>query len=318
MIYAPRTSRRIALKYIVLYNSIAGKGAGRDSALGLDKILTDGELEYYDVTEVKDYRPILDGLLPDDVIVVSGGDGTLNRFVNDMAAAGFDYGNKVMYYATGSGNDFLKDLGLEKGTPPFDITKYVRDLPTAIIKGEEYKVLNGVGFGIDGYVCAEGDRIRREKKKDSINYTAIALKGLAYAFKPVNAAVTVDGVTKNYKKVWLAPSMNGRYFGGGMMIAPGQDRLNHSGTVSVVAVHDLSTFMILVLFPGIFKGIHVKYKKYVEIIEGKEVTVKFDRACQLQIDGETMDGITEYSVVTSAAKVGDGAGDEKNAVAQTV
>lgn len=298
------------MKYIVLYNPIAGKGAGRDSALGLDKILTDGKLEYYDVTEVTDYHAILGRLEPDDVIVVSGGDGTLNRFVNAMAEAGFDYGNKVMYYATGSGNDFLKDLGLEKGARPFDITKYVNDLPTAIINGKEYKVLNGVGFGIDGYVCAEGDRIRREKKKDSINYTAIALKGLAYAFKPVNAVITVDGVTKEYKRVWLAPSMNGRYFGGGMMIAPGQDRLNGKGTVSVVAVHNMSSFLILLLFPGIFKGIHVRYKKRVQVIEGREVTVKFDRACQLQIDGETMDGVTEYSVVTSAARAAGN--DEKS------
>jgi hypothetical protein len=34
----------------------------------------------------------------------------------------------------------------------------------------------------------------------------------------------------------------------------------------------------------------------VDIYEGKEITVKFDHPCALQIDGETILGVTEYTV----------------------
>jgi hypothetical protein len=36
------------------------------------------------------------------------------------------------------------------------------------------------------------------------------------------------------------------------------------------------------------------------VIEGKEITVEFDKPCALQIDGETILGVTSY---TARAKV---------------
>ena len=52
------------------------------------------------------------------------------------------------------------------------------------------------------------------------------------------------------------------------------------------------------IFPGIFKGEHIKSKKYAEVLSGKEITVKFDRPTALQIDGETVLGVTSYTVKT--------------------
>jgi diacylglycerol kinase family enzyme len=50
------------------------------------------------------------------------------------------------------------------------------------------------------------------------------------------------------------------------------------------------------LFPNIFKGEHIKDEKAVAILSGHEITVKFDRPCALQIDGETILNVTEYTV----------------------
>lgn len=63
-------------------------------------------------------------------------------------------------------------------------------------------------------------------------YTAIAINGLLFHYKPINAVVTVDGETHTYHHVWLAPTMNGHYYGGGMMPTPAQRRLNPDGTIS--------------------------------------------------------------------------------------
>ena len=74
------------------------------------------------------------------------------------------------------------------------------------VNGKQYRFLNGIGYGIDGYCCQVGDE-QREKSTKPVNYTAIAIKGLLFHYKPTNAVVTVDGETHNYRKVWLAPTM---------------------------------------------------------------------------------------------------------------
>lgn len=50
------------------------------------------------------------------------------------------------------------------------------------------------------------------------------------------------------------------------------------------------------MFPSIFKGEHVKKKKNVAILTGKNITVIFDRPNPLQIDGETVLNVTSYTV----------------------
>ena len=53
------------------------------------------------------------------------------------------------------------------------------------------------------------------------------------------------------------------------------------------------------MFPSLFKGTHVKYTKYFDIMQGKDITVSFDIPTALQIDGETVTGVTEYRAVSS-------------------
>lgn len=166
--------------------------------------------------------------------------------------------------------------------------------------GKKQLFLNNVGFGIDGYCCEVGDEQRAKRQKSGsqkpINYTAIAIKGLLFHFKPRNAIVTVDGKEYTYKKVWLAPTMNGKFYGGGMMPTPKQDRLGKDGTVSLMLFHSTGKLRTLMIFPSLFKGTHVKHKNKVAILTGKNITVKFDCPTPLQIDGETILNVTSYSV----------------------
>ena len=60
--------------------------------------------------------------------------------------------------------------------------------------------------------------------------------------------------------------------------------------------HGSSKLKTLMIFPSIFKGKHVKHKKNISIFEGKNITVSFDRPTPLQIDGETVLNVMEYSV----------------------
>ena len=109
--------------------------------------------------------------------------------------------------------------------------------------------------------------------------------------------VTVDGVKHTYKKVWLAPTMNGRCYGGGMMPTPDQDRLDPERKLSVLVYHGVGKLRALIVFPSIFKGEHLKHDKMCEVLTGHEITVEFDRPTALQIDGETVKNVTSYKAV---------------------
>lgn len=285
-------------KYNVLYNPLAGNGKGENAAKKLKELLNGDELTFTDMTKVSDYRALFASMPEDERVIVSGGDGTLNRFINDTEEVAFV--NPVYYYATGSGNDFLKDIGGNVGDKPVCIDKYLKALPTVDVKGKSYRFINGIGYGIDGYCCEVGDKLRETSDKP-INYAGIAIKGLLFHYHPTSATVIVDGVEHKYKKVWLAPTMNGRYYGGGMIPTPKQDRLNKEHTVSVMVYYGSGKIKSLAVFPSIFKGEHVNHKEMVEVLSGKEITVRFDSPAALQVDGETIIGVTEYSVRTGKA-----------------
>ena len=276
-------------KYKVLYNPKGNNNQAEAEAKILDKLFQGDALEYVDVLSVKDIKAMIEGLAPDESLILSGGDGTLNHFINDID--GVELKNDVYFYATGTGNDFLTSIHEEKGKL-IKINDYLKKLPTVTVKGKDYKFINGVGFGIDGYCCEVGDKLRETSDKP-IDYTGIAIKGLLFHFKPVNATVTVDGKTKSYRKVWLAPTMFGGYYGGGMNPTPDQRR--EDGTISTMVFYGKGKIKTLMAFPSIFKGEHVKHTDMVEILKGHEVIVEFDRPTALQIDGETITGVTRYS-----------------------
>ena len=282
------------MKTYVLYNTKANNGKGKDAVEKIQNLWKHKELVAKDITKL-DCKTFFDSIISDDEVVICGGDGTLNHFVNDTD--GIDYQNDIYYYPAGTGNDFWHDLELSEDAEPQKINQYLIDLPSVTVKGKTSKFINGIGYGIDGYCCEVGDKLR-EKSDKPINYTSIAIKGLLFHYKPTNATVEVDGKKQSFKKAWLAPTMNGRFYGGGMMAAPGQDRLNKERTVTVMVMNGVGKLRTLMAFPTIFEGKHVEKKNLVTVIKGKSVKVSFDRPVALQIDGETVRNVTEYTVRT--------------------
>ncbi len=277
--------------YRILYNPLAAHGQGNHKLEILKEMLKGQDCLYEDIREV-DYSALCKELKPADRIIVAGGDGTLNRFVNDLGEQPLK--NEIYYFAAGSGNDFYHDVSKEPNKL-IRINSYIKDLPTVSVNGIERRFLNGIGFGIDGYCCEEGDRLAKTSERP-INYTSIAIKGLLFRYTPTNARITVDGRTVRFERVWLAPTMNGRYYGGGLMITPKQDRLSEDRTLSVAVLHGSGKLKTLTVFPSIFKGEHVRHADVFEVLRGHEITVEFDRPTALQIDGETVRGVRTYTV----------------------
>lgn len=283
--------------YKILLNPLANNKKASECSNLFIEIFGKDNVEIFDITQIEDVKSFVKENSVDKILI-AGGDGTISNFAN--AVYGLENLNNIYYFACGSGNDFysdIKDIDFVKEIKDklIPLNKFFTSLPLVTINGKEKRFINGIGFGIDGYCCEQGDIIRLKSEKP-VNYTKIAIKGLLGKYKTNNAQITVDGVTKNYKKVWLAPTMIGRYYGGGMIIAPNQDRFNEEKTVSNVVLFGSSPLKTLLIFPSLFKGEHLKYTKYFELRSGHKVEVKFEKPCALQIDGETIKDVTSYSV----------------------
>ena len=281
------------MKYVI-FNPKSRNGNNQEIINSLETIIGEKVESVVSVLDRENYLNLLKSLTKDDALYIVGGDGTLHYFVNDIEDGNVEY--EVYFYAGGTGNDFYRDVKKDSDTNLIKVNDYIRNLPTVIINGVSRKFINGVGFGIDGYCCEKGDELQAKSDKP-VNYAAIAIKGLLFHFKTPGGKVTVDGVTKEYKKIWLAPAMKGRFYGGGLNIAPEQDRLNPNKTVTSVVWHKSGKVKTLMVFPKAFEGKHVKYKKIMDIVEGHHIVVEFNRPTPLQIDGETVSGVTKYEVI---------------------
>ena len=280
------------IKTYLLYNPKANNGTGKAAADQLAARWSGRDLTPVDATAQKSLAAFFAQLHPAEEVCLCGGDGSLNYLINHVDCEHLT--TPVWYLPAGSGNDFWTDLGKTADDLPVQINRYLTGLPTVTVNGKTCKFINGVGYGIDGYCCEEGDRLRGVSDKP-INYASIAVKGLLFHFKPVNAEVTVDGNTFRFDKAWLAPTMKGRFYGGGMMATPPQNRLDPRRQVTCMVMNGAGKLRTLIAFPSIFKGEHVK-KSLVHVMKGSVVTVRFDRPAALQIDGETVPGVSEYTV----------------------
>ncbi len=269
------------MKYY-LYNSLANNGIKPDLPADAQTVDAVG----------LDYPSFFGGLAPEDEVVLVGGDGTLNYFINALDPAAIK--NNVYLLGAGTGNDFLHDIDKQPGEEVL-LNPYLTNLPTVCVNGMEKRFINNMGFGIDGYCCEVADQIKEKEPQKKIDYTGIAIKGLLFHFKPCHAEITVDGVKLEFDNVWIAPTMKGKFYGGGMMMAPAQDRF--SDKLTVVVYHSRSKLKALISFPSIFKGEHVGKTDIVKIFTGNEIEVRFSRPCAAQIDGETVLNVSEYKAV---------------------
>lgn len=267
------------MKYY-LYNSLANNG--------IETNIKDAKL--IDASKIN-YQEFFDGLKKDDEVVLIGGDGTINYFINNVDTDKIT--NNVYVYGGGSGNDFLNDINEKPGKEVL-INPYLKNLPIANVKGQKVKYVNNIGVGLDGYICEVAENIKKKNPQKKINYTTIAINSLLFHFKPMSIEIDVDGHKSKYENAWLAPTMKGKYYGGGMMIAPGQDR--NKDYLSVIVYSCKSKLKTLALFPKIFTGEHVKRTDMVTVLTGKKIHVKFSRPCACQIDGEVILDVDEYEV----------------------
>jgi diacylglycerol kinase (ATP) len=277
----------------MLFNSKANAGEGKEDALKASVALKTkyGEFQFLDLIDMNK-EEFFKGVKDEDMVVITGGDGTLNHLVNDIGDAPIP--EKLYLLPLGTGNDFLNDVISSKQEDGLVLLKpFLSKLPVVETMGLKRRFVNGIGYGIDGECCVRAEEMKKEGKT-KINYGNITVKLLLTSYVAPKATVTLDGEKFTFPRSYIAAGMNGRYYGGGMQVAPMQKR--NDGLLTFVSVYGGGKLGTLMLFPSLFTGKHIQKKKHVFAKRAKVIEVSFDRPTGLQIDGEVVPNATSYKI----------------------
>ncbi|HLV67138.1 MAG TPA: diacylglycerol kinase family protein [Polyangiaceae bacterium] len=230
-------------------------------------------------------------------VAVVGGDGTLNEACQAFVDAHGQRveGPELALVPAGTGGDFRRTFGLSTeveeavtrlvSCPPRPIDLGVVELTAPDGSRIVRAFLNVTSFGLGGLT----DRIVNTSPKWLGGRTAFFLGAvramLVYRNAPVR--VTVDDQVFVEGPILNVALANGRWFGGGMLVAPDADPAD--GAFDVVAFEDLSRVQGLLMARHIYRGSHVGEPR-VSTTRGHTVTaeplVPADEVL-IDLDGET-------------------------------
>ena len=233
-----------------------------------------------------------------DCIVAVGGDGTLFELINGLLSRADSVPVPVGLIPVGTGNSFLKDLGIE--TVEDAVDRIVAGRVRGVDVGEfthpdgRHHFVNLLGAGFVSNVAA---RACRYKRLGSMSYILGVLEEVV-GLRSSALSLTIDGRRIERDGIFVE-ICNSRFTGGTMMMAP-QARID-DGLLDVVVAGTMSRGTLLRLLPTIFTGTHVD-SPAVEVFQGKEIVVESDRALALTPDGEIF-GRTPISVTVHQNKL---------------
>ena len=246
-------------------------------------------------------------------VVALGGDGTINEVVNGF----FENGSPIApqaafgYLPQGTGGDFRKSIGVPKDFAEA-VACLARDHRRRIDIGRLDFTSAGGGKGVRMFaniasfgMSAMVDHAVNDSKKrfGSLSFFWATTKT---TFRYKNQRVRLrfdddkDAVDLTINTVAVA---NGRFFGGGMMIAP--DAELDDGLFDVVAMGDLGLRELVMNSRRVYKGSHLTLDK-VSVRRAKTVRAEpgDGATVELDVDGETPGRLpATFTVVPRALEV---------------
>lgn len=289
------------MKHLFIVNPVAGKGQGM-AYIEAIKPLLEGKVDYcIEVTKQEGHATEIARSYTQReacIVYAVGGDGTINEVVNGMVGSG----SALAIVPAGSGNDFIRTIYPKCGDD---------DLINRLLKGKLESVdlvqinskyfLNIASVGIDAEVVFNATQFKKIKYiKGDMAYIISIFKTLLN-HKSRKLRVSIDGKITCDQKILLATIANGKFYGGGIPIAP--DAIVNDARADIYLVEDLSLFKILWVLPKLFRAKHHEIKE-VRIYRGQEVVIECDQLFKLNIDGEIVTtNQVEMKVVPHALQV---------------
>ena len=246
-----------------------------------------------------------------DQIVALGGDGTNNEVVNGFFVDGKPINPQAAFafICRGTGGDFRKTFGWGIGI----------DEALARIKGDKERCID---LGSFSYLSHQGET----KRSIFINITSFGIGGLvdhyvnttskafggkaSFLFGTVRALLTYrnqpvtlrldDGPAESHVINSVAVA-NGRFFGGGMMVAPNAEP--DDGLFDVVIMGDWSKTDMVTHGTDIYKGEHLKHAK-TQVRRARKLTATSEQKVLLDMDGEAPGRLPcEFQILPKALRL---------------
>lgn len=211
-----------------------------------------------------------------------GGDGTLSETADGLfGISGALNGQTIIAHVScGTGNDFRRTLGIADGIDAgieriglgivrrLDIGRiaFTRDDGTQGIR--HFCNIASCGLsGETGRAVAGATLSRVLGAKGMFAYHVLATL-IRYRFKHV--AMTIDGAALEPMRICSVVFANGRFFGGGMMIAPDADLAD--AMLEVVVLGQTAKATIMAKMNLVYTGDHV-HEPWVKMLRGRRIEI---------------------------------------------
>lgn len=230
-----------------------------------------------------------------DVVLSVGGDGTLHEVVNGLMRIPEPERPALAVLPAGTGGDFARTFGLTGDAAAFtagwpslraravDVGELALMRNAALSQSRSLHTryfVNIAGLGFDAAVCAALER----GAKNKASYLLSVLRTLAgHRAQPVR--VHADGALAHEGPAMMVAICNGRFFGGGMRVAPEADASD--GLLDVVVLGAMSRVEFLLNFPRVYAGTHLTHSK-VRLIRARSVRVESPQPLLLEAEGELL------------------------------
>ncbi|MDR2832546.1 MAG: diacylglycerol kinase family lipid kinase [Streptococcaceae bacterium] len=301
------------IHYYVIINSNAASGQGMITGNELLSLMEEKRLKVtsfftqYAGQEVQIAKKLAtETLMPWDekqeyqefpLLVVVGGDGTLNQVLN--ALNDFPTNIPLAFIPGGSGNDFARAVGITRGNTKKALEQIIKAVKPQAINtlqytekntGKKGALVNSLGIGIDASVVyATNDSTTKAALNKyhlgSLAYIFSVIKVL-FTQKTFEVTIEANGQSKTYDKMFLATTTNHRYFGGGVAIAPkANPRVEDMHLVLAQKKSWLRLFSIIL---ALTKEKHIA-KEDVHHYVADKIVLKTKGEQYAQVDGEVLD-----------------------------
>jgi diacylglycerol kinase (ATP) len=287
----------------VICNPTSGGGAYdpdeiRDEldGLDLDWIETKGREDA--IQAAQDWR---EGLL-----IVAGGDGTVNDVVNGLGRAGFPDGVTLGILPAGTGNDLAATLCIpEDPELAEDVIRQnrIRTLDVARVRSEgvgERFFINVATGGLGAEISSVNDE-ELKKRWGKLSYLRASLE-VARNFDVRELSLYLDGEERRVKAVNIAVG-NCRYTGGGWPATPKANP--EDGLLDVVVIETLVAGELFDLAPAVLTESSYLDKEGVLFVRAKEIRVETQPpGLEFTADGEVIGNEpAQFSVLPQTLKV---------------
>ncbi len=228
-----------------------------------------------------------------EMVVSVGGDGTHNEVINGffMEDEPVRPGAVLGLISRGTGSDLIKTVGIPK-----DFTKAaeaLRGKATRTCDVGKMTFTNHEGRREVRYFMNIGDLGFGGEVVMRVNSTSKALGGFlsfylgalrtTFRYRNKPCRFVIDDNAPEDIDCFMIVAANGRYFGGGMLIAPEAEI--DDGLLEFVIMEDFNFWNILFMNRRIYKGKLSELKK-VRYAKGKKISVNSDEEVYIDLDGE--------------------------------